>query len=156
MSELLIDASKPKGIADGFNNYFLDIGSGLASKINVSAVSYQNYLPECFNSSIILEPMRESEIKKITNQLKGGAAGNFRKYWQQREGYSYYITFLPNILNVYLKWLRMHLHAKQIYNWRRVFSPVEPRIIMLFLYTKHKTQCYIIIMSLSLLTVFSK
>ena len=66
----------PKEIANGFNDYFVNIGPGLASKINTSATSYQSYLPESFNSSFFLQPTCENEIKKIIYQLKEGAAGN--------------------------------------------------------------------------------
>ena len=66
----------PKEIAKGFNNYFVNIGPGLASKINLNATSYQSYLPESFNSAFFLQPMYENEIKKIACQLKEGAAGN--------------------------------------------------------------------------------
>ena len=66
----------PKEIANGFNDYFVNIGPGLASKINTSATSYQSYLPESFNSSFFLQPTCENEIKKLICQLKEGAAGN--------------------------------------------------------------------------------
>ena len=53
-----------KEIANGFNEYFMNIGPGLASKMNTSATSYQSYLPESFNSSFSLQPTCENEIKR--------------------------------------------------------------------------------------------
>ena len=54
----------PQEITNGFNDYFMNVGPGLASKINTSATSYQSYLPESFNSSFPLQPMCENEIKR--------------------------------------------------------------------------------------------
>ena len=60
----------PKEIANGFIDYFVNIGPGAASKINTSATSCQSYLPASFNYSFFLQPTCENEIKKIICQLK--------------------------------------------------------------------------------------
>ena len=64
----------PKAISDGFNNYFVDIGPTLASKIPNNNISHRRFLPENLNFSLFLEPTDETEIKNIINKLKEGAS----------------------------------------------------------------------------------
>ena len=64
----------PKAISVGFNNYFVNIGPTLASKIPNNNISYRRFLPENLNLSLFLEPIDETEIKKI-NKPKEGAPG---------------------------------------------------------------------------------
>ena len=65
----------PKAISDGFNNYFVNIGPTLASKISNNNISHRRFLPENLNFSLFLEPTDETEIKNIINKLKEGAPG---------------------------------------------------------------------------------
>ena len=65
----------PKAISDGFNNYFVNIGPTLASKIPNNNISHRRFLPENLNFSLFLEPTDETEIKNIINKLKEGAPG---------------------------------------------------------------------------------
>ena len=55
-NEITVD---PKVIADGFNNFFINIGPTLASKIN----------------TFFLEPTNTNEVKQVINNLKDGAPG---------------------------------------------------------------------------------
>ena len=65
----------PKAISDGFNNYFVNIGPTLASKIPNNIISHRRFLPKNLNFSLFLEPTDETEIKNIINKLKEGAPG---------------------------------------------------------------------------------
>ena len=61
----------PKAIADGFNNYLVNIGPSLASKIPNSNLSHI-FLPENLNFPLLLEPANEIQIKNIIGLLKEG------------------------------------------------------------------------------------
>ena len=69
------EITDPKAISDGFNNYFVNIGPTLASKIPNNNISHRIFLPENLNFSLFLEPTDETEIKNIINKLKEGAPG---------------------------------------------------------------------------------
>ena len=71
-NEITVD---PKVIADGFNNFFIDIGPTLASKINTGGISHRTFMPESFQSSFFLEPTNTNEVKQVINKLKDGAPG---------------------------------------------------------------------------------
>ena len=63
------EITDPKAIADGFNNYFVNIGPTLASKIPNSNLSHRQFRPEILNFSLFLEPTNEMEIKNIIMDL---------------------------------------------------------------------------------------
>ena len=66
----------PKTIADGFNNYFVNIGQTLASKIPDNNVSHRQFLSDIIKpSSLFLKPTNETEIKPVISCLKEGAPG---------------------------------------------------------------------------------
>ena len=65
----------PIRIAQGFNNYFANIGQSLASKINSDNVSHWDFISSNINASLFLEPTNETEIKLIIPELKEGASG---------------------------------------------------------------------------------
>ena len=65
----------PKSIADGFNNYFVNIGPTLASKIPENNLSHRQFLPDSIEPSLFLKPTNESEIKNVISCLKEGAPG---------------------------------------------------------------------------------
>ena len=65
----------PIRIAQGFNNYFANIGQSLASKINSDNVSHRDFISSNINASLFLEPTNETEIKLIIRELKEGASG---------------------------------------------------------------------------------
>ena len=64
-------------IAKGFNNYFVNIGPTLASKINNDNVSHRDFISSDMNASLSLEPTNETEIKLIIRELKEGASGRY-------------------------------------------------------------------------------
>ena len=65
----------PKSIADGFNNYFVNIGPTLASKIPENNLSHGQFLPDSIEPSLFLKPTTELEIKNVISCLKEGAPG---------------------------------------------------------------------------------
>ena len=67
--------SDPVNIANCFNNYFVNIGPTLASKLPKENISHRDFLPERTTASLFLEPTDEVEIKKIIRNLKEGAPG---------------------------------------------------------------------------------
>ena len=67
--------SDPVNIANCFNNYFVNIGPTLASKLRKENISHRDFLPERTTASLFLEPTDEVEIKKIIRNLKEGAPG---------------------------------------------------------------------------------
>ena len=67
--------SDPVNIANCFNNYFINIGPTLASKLPKENISHRDFLPERTTASLFLEPTDEVEIKKIIRNLKEGAPG---------------------------------------------------------------------------------
>ena len=67
--------SDPVNIANCFNNYFVNIGPTLASKLPKENISHRDFLPERTSASLFLEPTDEVEIKKIIRNLKKGAPG---------------------------------------------------------------------------------
>ena len=64
-----------KIIADRFNDFFINIGPNLASKIPNTNSDFKNYLPQANTNSIYLEPITEYELEKIILSLKNGAPG---------------------------------------------------------------------------------
>ena len=64
------EITDPKAIANGFNNYFVNIGPTLASKIPNSNLSHRRFLPENLDFPLFLEPTNETEIKNIVSLLK--------------------------------------------------------------------------------------
>ena len=65
----------PKSIADGFNNYFVNIDPTLASKIPENNLSHRQFLPDSIEPSLFLKPTNELEIKNVISCLKEGAPG---------------------------------------------------------------------------------
>ena len=68
----------PNMIANGYNNYFANIGPTLASKICTNDVSHRDFILQGINASLFLEPTNDTEIKLIIGQLKEGAYGRDR------------------------------------------------------------------------------
>ena len=65
----------PKEIANGFNDFFVNIGPSLSAKIDDCGVSHRHFLTENIPSSFFLEPTNDTEIKKVIQGLKDGAPG---------------------------------------------------------------------------------
>ena len=65
----------PKSIADGFNNYSVNIGPMLASKIPENNLSHRQFLPDSIEPSLFLKTTNELEIKNVISCLKEGTPG---------------------------------------------------------------------------------
>ena len=65
----------PNEIANGFNDYFVNIGPTLASNIKSEGLSHRSFLHDDLYESFFLEPTNEVEIVNIINHLKEGAPG---------------------------------------------------------------------------------
>ena len=64
-----------KEIANRFNNYFVNIGPDLASKIPPNSVHFNNYMPQNNPNSFYLSPVNKEEVTKIINNLNNGSPG---------------------------------------------------------------------------------
>ena len=67
--------SDPKTIANAFNNYFVNVGPTLASKIPDQPVDFSRYMPLLNECSLFLTPASESEVIRILTNLSDGAPG---------------------------------------------------------------------------------
>ena len=65
----------PMLIANKFNDFFINIGPELESKIEESSITYTHYLNEPNQNSLFVEPVTEEEINKLFKSLKDSAAG---------------------------------------------------------------------------------
>ena len=65
----------PKSIADGFNNYIINIGPSLSSKIPENILSHRRFLPDSVEPSLFSKPTYELEIKNVISCLKDGTPG---------------------------------------------------------------------------------
>ena len=55
----------PKSLADGINNYLVNIGPTLASKIPENNLSHRQFLYNSIEHSLFLKPINELEIKNV-------------------------------------------------------------------------------------------
>ena len=95
------EITDPKALADGFNNYFINIGPTMASKIPNSNRSHRRFLPENLNFSLFLETTNEMEIKNIIGLLKDGAPGQDDISSKTIKRIKEYISYpLTNIVNL--------------------------------------------------------
>ena len=65
----------PNVISNGFNNFFVNVGPTLASKIITDGISHRSFLTESLQTSFFLEPTTTNEIKAVISKLKDGAPG---------------------------------------------------------------------------------
>ena len=65
----------PKSIAGGFNNYFVNIGPTLASKIPENNLPHRQFLPDSIEPSLFLKPTNKLEITNVISCLNEGAPG---------------------------------------------------------------------------------
>ena len=65
----------PNVISNGFNNFFVNVGPTLASKIITDGISHRNFLTDSLQTSFFLEPTTTNEIKAVISKLKDGAPG---------------------------------------------------------------------------------
>ena len=62
-------------IASHFNDFFVNIGPTLASKIPGPLPNFRDYMPQINPHSLFLSPVNEIEVKNIVRSLKNGAPG---------------------------------------------------------------------------------
>ena len=62
-------------IANGFNSYFANVGTTLASKIPKTNINPLHFLKERNLNSIYLKPVTTDEVTKIINKLKNSSSG---------------------------------------------------------------------------------
>lgn len=67
--------TEPEDIANGFNNYFANIGKSLAEKIPRQNGSPLDNMKGTFPNSVFLNPASETEISNIINKLTSTATG---------------------------------------------------------------------------------
>ena len=71
-----ITTTDKKVIASKFNEYFVNIGSTLASTIPQEGPNFETYLPPACEDSIFLTPASSIEVKKIVSNLNNNAPGH--------------------------------------------------------------------------------
>ena len=72
--------TEPLNIANKFNEYFVNVGQQLASKLpNNSEVSFENYLNGNYVESMFAEPITEYEMKMEVDNLKTTKAEGMMK-----------------------------------------------------------------------------
>ena len=67
----------PLAIANGFCKYFTNIGPSLAEKLPAGNRSFQSFLPNMINESVIPKPTSSHEVRDICNSLKSGKAPGY-------------------------------------------------------------------------------
>ena len=65
----------PNEIANGFNDYFVNIGPTLAAKITSEGPSYKIFMHNDCHMSFFIDPANEAEIMNMISHLKEGAPG---------------------------------------------------------------------------------
>ena len=88
--------------ANAFNNYFVNIGPNLASKISLTAQSsYMLYLYQNPNQVMFIEPIDEHEISLITSELKSKASSGHDELSSDvlMCTMNYFLTPLVHIIN---------------------------------------------------------
>ena len=65
----------PNVMSNGFNNFFVNVGPTLASKIITDGISHRNFPTESLQTSFFLESTTINEIKAVISKLKAGAPG---------------------------------------------------------------------------------
>ena len=67
--------TNPNEIANGFNDYFVNIGPTLIAKITSEGPSYKIFMHNDYHMSFFIDPANEGEIINIISHLKEGAPG---------------------------------------------------------------------------------
>ena len=63
------ELTNTKDIADSLNNYFINIGTQLATKVNASDKKFHHYLKEPIENTIFLRPTNSYELLKELNSI---------------------------------------------------------------------------------------
>ena len=59
----------PKSIANRFNDYFVNIGPGLAKKLSNSTTNFDKYLTNSCKGSFFINPITKDELENEINNL---------------------------------------------------------------------------------------
>ena len=90
--------------ANGFDNYFANIGPTLASKLCTDNVPHSDFILQGINAALILELTNHTEIKLIIGQLKEGASGRDRNMLKhincESQSIAYPLTRIANLSSV--------------------------------------------------------
>ena len=68
--------SEPQKIANTLNNFFVNIGPELASKLNPSENSYESYMQNRNRNSFFLSPTGPVEVMKVLSSFKNSVGPN--------------------------------------------------------------------------------
>ena len=94
----------PNMFANGFDNYFANIGPTLASKLCTDNVPHSDFILQGINAALILELTNHTEIKLIIGQLKEGASGRDRNMLKhinfESQSIAYPLTRIANLSSV--------------------------------------------------------
>ncbi|MEL7522377.1 MAG: reverse transcriptase family protein, partial [Cyanobacteria bacterium J06553_1] len=71
-----IDPNNPTLIGDTFNNYFIEIGQSLVSKISPSPIPYTDYLQNVCEATLTFSQVTEREVKAIIKNSKDSSPGH--------------------------------------------------------------------------------
>ena len=95
------DTSDKKTIANGFNNFFVNVGNKLAKDIPNSCVDPTTFIKESNLQSIFLQPVHSNEVCCIISSLKNASAGYDGIHSDViKKTYPGYIVPLTHVLNL--------------------------------------------------------
>ena len=63
-------------IANGFNNYFINVAHNLAQQVEDSEISFERYLPHSTPFSFFLRPTNLQEVNTVISNLKNSSPGH--------------------------------------------------------------------------------
>ena len=66
--------TSPKDIAEGFNDYFSNIGPDLASKIDTSNYNFETYVDNAKSEFTVFQPVTVSHVYHLLNGLSSNKA----------------------------------------------------------------------------------
>jgi len=72
-----ISTSDPQVIADGFHNYFVNIGPSLASQIPLVTTQFTSFLTQTYHDSFMMMPVTPGEIIIESKMLKNKSSAGF-------------------------------------------------------------------------------
>ena len=97
-NSITTDKSK---IAQGFNNFYINVGPNLASKIPKDNRSPTVYIKQTITETMLVSPVEENEVEEIVKSLKDGSSG-----WDAisshivKKTYDKFILPLTHIMNL--------------------------------------------------------
>ena len=97
--------SDPAEIANGFCNYFTNVGSTLASTIQTTTSAFQSFLGPTNNQTIFLRPTSIAELQEICRSFDSRKAPGCDKIPMHliKNSFEFIIVPLMNIINISLE-----------------------------------------------------